>query len=289
MTLQLRIGGGMLPAALTLFASMALAQSNPTIVLETDPSITYTGTWYQNYEAPNYGGECFLTNAKGATAVITFNGTGITWVGVEDPYSGIAQVYLDGNPSTVDTYSGPTLYQKPLFTAQGLTPGVHTLSIQVLHERDGETQGSWIWINYFEIYNGTSVAGGASSSAGRTEPNSPSVVYNGNWYQNTNSVHSGGTAVLAMDPNSSATVTFSGSEIQWIAYRDPWSGIAKVYIDGVLAATVDTYSATEQDQSVAFDSGPLTTGSHTLSIQVTSTRDAQSGGDWVWLDSFVVS
>ena len=205
MKLQTYVGGSMLPATLFLCASMALAQNNPTIVLETDPSITYTGTWYQNYETPNYGGETYLTNDKGATAVITFNGTGITWVGVEDPYSGIAEVYLDGNPSMVDTYSGPTLYQHPLFTAQGLTPGLHTLSIQVLHQRDGETQGSWIWLNYFEIYNGTSVAGGVSANSGRTEPNAPSVVYNGNWYQNTNSVHSGGTAVLAMDTNSSAT------------------------------------------------------------------------------------
>jgi hypothetical protein len=263
-------GGRMLPATLTLFASMALAQSNTTIVLETDPSIAYTGTWYQNYETPNYGGESFLTNDKGATAVIAFNGTCITWVGVEDPYSGIAQVYLNGSLSTVDTYSGPTLYQKPLFTA--LTPGLHTLSIQILHQRDGETQGSRIWLNYFEIYNGTSVAGGASATAGRTEPSAPSVVYNGNWYQNTNSVHSGGTAVLAMDTNSSVTFTFSGSDVQWIAYRDRWSGIATVYIDGNLAATVDTYSASEEDQSVAFDSGALTTGTHTIAIQRRAVR-----------------
>jgi len=282
-------GGRILPATLTLCASMALAQSNPTIVLETDPSITYTGTWYQNYETPNYGAESFLTNDKGATAVITFNGTGITWYGLQDPYSGIAQVYLDGTPSTVDSYAAATLYQQPLFTAQGLTAGLHTLSIQVLHERDGETQGSWVWINYFKIFNGTSVAGGATASTGRTEPDAPAVVYNGNWYQNTNSVHTGGTALLAMDTNSSATFTFTGSEVQWIAYRDQWSGIAKVYIDGNLAATVDTYSASEEDQSVAFDSGALTTGTHTISIQVTGTRDAQSGGAWVWLDSFMVS
>src|SRR5580698_7389372 len=112
MKLQPVAVGKMLPAALTLFASMALAQTSPTIIMETDPSITYTGTWYQNYETPNYGGESYLTNDKGATAVVTFNGTGITWVGVEDPYSGIAEVYLDGTPSMVDCYSGPTLYQQ---------------------------------------------------------------------------------------------------------------------------------------------------------------------------------
>ena len=89
--------------ALALFATIARAQSSPTIITETDPSITYTGNWYQNYETPNYGGEAYLTNAKDATAVVTFNGTGITWYGVEDPYSGLAQVYLDGTPSVVDS------------------------------------------------------------------------------------------------------------------------------------------------------------------------------------------
>jgi hypothetical protein len=275
--------------ALALFASTAHAQDSPTIITETDPSITYTGDWYQNYETPNYGGESYLTNAKNATAVVTFNGTGITWYGVEDPYSGLAQVYLDGTPSVVDSYAEQTLYQQPIFTAQGLTPGLHTLSIQVMHQRDGETSGSWVWINYFKIYNGTSVAGGTSVGTGRAEPSSPAVVYNGNWYQNTNAIHSGGTAVLAMDVNSTATITFDGSGIQWVAFRDPWSGIAKVYIDGSLVQTVDTYSATQQNQSVIFDSGALTTGTHTMSVQVTGTKNAQSGGAWVWLDSFVVN
>ena len=275
--------------ALALFASTAHAQDSPTIITETDPSITYTGDWYQNYETPNYGGESYLTNAKNAAAVVTFNGTGITWYGVEDPYSGLAQVYLDGTPSVVDSYAEQTLYQQPIFTAQGLTPGLHTLSIQVMHQRDGETSGSWVWINYFKIYNGTSVAGGTSVGTGRAEPSSPAVVYNGNWYQNTNAIHSGGTAVLAMDVNSTATITFDGSGIQWVAFRDPWSGIAKVYIDGSLVQTVDTYSATQQNQSVIFDSGALTTGTHTVSVQVTGTKNAQSGGAWVWLDSFVVN
>jgi hypothetical protein len=288
MRLQAVAGGATLSAALTLFASVALAQTNPTIITETDPSITYSGEWYQNYESPNYGGESYLTNAKGATAVLTFNGTGVTWVGVEDPYSGVAEVYLDGTPTMVDCYSGPTMYQQPLFTAQGLTPGVHTLSIQVLHQRDGDTQGSWIWVNYFKVYNGGGVTGGVSATGGRTAPESPSIVYNGNWYQNANSAHSSGTALLAMDTNSSATITFTGSDIQWIAYEDPWSGIANVSIDGNPVGAVDTYAANQSNQAVAFDSGALTTGTHTLTIQVTGTKDAQSGGAWVWLDSFLV-
>ncbi len=41
-----------------------------------------------------------------------------------------------------------------------------------------------------------------------------------------------------------ATFTFTGTTVSWIGYRDQWSGIALVYVDGVLNATLDTYAAT---------------------------------------------
>src|SRR5258708_4360938 len=90
--------------------------ANVTRVEENDPSITYTGTWYTNGAAANSGGSAFLTNSLNARAAISFTGTGITWIGVKDSYSGLATVYLDGTQYTVDTYGSTTLYQQPLFT-----------------------------------------------------------------------------------------------------------------------------------------------------------------------------
>lgn len=81
-----------LPLALTVYASSGHAQSaTGTQILQTDPSIVYTGTWYPNFETPNIGGSATLTNDKGATATLSFTGTGITWIGVLDPYSGLAR------------------------------------------------------------------------------------------------------------------------------------------------------------------------------------------------------
>jgi trimeric autotransporter adhesin len=260
-----------------------------TQILWTDPSIVYTGVWYTNSESPNIGGSSALTNDKGATATLSFTGTGITWIGVLDQYSGIAQLYLDGTPNTVDTYGANTLYQQPLFSVHGLAAGTHTLSIQVLHQRDGETDGSWIWINAFNIENGSGIPGGVSATAGRIEQNNPAVAYTGNWYLNSNPIMSAGTAVLAMDPGSSATVSFTGTGINWIGYRDAWSGIANVYVDGTLAATVDTYSAANLAQTVTYSIGGLSPGTHTLRIAVTGTHSAGSGGAWVWVDAFAIS
>ena len=271
------------------FLLAASAQAGTTTILENDPSITYTGTWYTNYETPNIGGMAYLTNFKGATATLSFTGTGITWIGVLDPYSGIAQLYLDGTPNTVDTYGPATLYQQPLFSVHGLAPGTHTLSIEVLHRRDGDTSGSWIWINAFDIEDGSGIVGGVSASAGHIEQNNPAISYTGNWYLNTNPIMSGGSAVLAMDSSSSATVTFTGTGISWIGYQDQWSGIATVSVDGTPeSAPVDTYASSQKVQSTVYSVSDLSPGTHTLMIVVTGAHDAASAGSWIWVDAFVV-
>jgi trimeric autotransporter adhesin len=275
--------------AACLFLPQVYSQTNSASrIEENDPTIVYTGTWYSNHESPNSASAAVLTNEKGARAAITFNGTGITWIGVSDPYSGIAQVYLDGTLNTIDTFAPQTQYQQALFTAHGLAPGLHTLSIEVLHVRDGNTSGSWIWIDRFDIENGSGVAGGASANAGRVEQNDPSLSYTGTWFLNSNPGQSGGSAVLATDAGARATITFNGAGIRWLAYRDAWSGIANVYLDGVLQTSVDTFVAVDQPQTTAYEIGGLMPGTHSLTIEVTGKRNPQSGGSWVWVDAFDV-
>jgi hypothetical protein len=276
--------------SVTLLCSFPLlAQVTTTHVDDTDPSITYQGTWYPNFESGNSGGHATLSNINGARASITFTGTAISWIGLADPWSGFARVYLDGVQNTVDTYGSTTTYQKVQFTARGLSAGPHTLSIEVLHSRDINGSGSWVWIDGFDIENGSAATGGVTASAGRVEQNNPAINYNGNWYLNTNPVQSGGTALLSTDAGSSATISFTGSGIKWIAYRDAWSGIANVSVDGAPPTTVDTYSQIDQAQAVAYSVSGLAAGSHTLSISVAGKHNPSSGGSWIWVDAFDVS
>ena len=274
--------------ALGLSSPIATAQVSTARVEQNDPAITYTGTWYSNNSSANSDGVAALTNERGARASITFNGTGITWIGALDQYNGVAQVYLDGTLNTVDTYAPNTKYQQPLFVARGLAAGSHTLSVEVLHTRDGNTSGSWVWIDAFDIENGSAIAGGVKVPAGRTEQNDSALQYNGTWFLNTNSAQSAGTAVLAVNPGDRATLTFTGTGIRWIAYRDAWCGIARVYLDGALVATVDTYVATDQPQSTGYEAGGLLYGTHTLTVEVTGTHSPVSGGSWIWVDAFDV-
>jgi len=70
-------------------------------------------------------------------------------------------------PGQVDTANATqTLYQQPLFTARGLTPGLHTLTIEITHSHDEASNQSWIWIDAFDIENGSLVSSGAVAGAG---------------------------------------------------------------------------------------------------------------------------
>lgn len=279
----------MIPGALFLCISPLLAQAGGiTRIEENDPSVVYTGTWYPNSAAANSAGAAKMTNLLDARVSLTFTGKGISWIGVSDPWSGFARVYLDGVLNTVDCYSNDTLYQKVLFTARGLTPGPHTLSIEAMHTRDVNGSGSWIWIDGFDVDDGSAVSGGFSAPTGRTEQNGPGVSYTGTWFLNTNPVQSGGTAVLSTDTGSRATIVFTGTGVKWVAYRDAWSGIAKVYVDGALTATIDTYFATDQARADGYSVLGLIPGTHTLTIEVTGTRNSNSRGSWIWVDAFDV-
>lgn len=278
-----------LPIAIAACVSLSLAQTTTTTRVEqNDPTVTYSGIWYNNDSSETSAGRTALTNDKGAQVAITFTGTGITWIGVADPWSGIAWLYLDGTLHTIDTYAATTRYQTALFSVRGLAPGSHTLSIEVPHIRGPSTEGSWVWVDAFDIENGSGVIGGTSASAGRVEQNHAALSYTGTWFPNTSVDHSGGSAVLAIDAGSRATINFTGTSIVWIAYRDEWTGIARVFLDGALKATVDTYITPAKAQSAAYSITGLVPGPHSLTIEVTGTRNPGSGGSWVWIDAFQV-
>ena len=106
---------------------------------------------------------------------------------------------------------------------------------------------------------------------------------------NSQEVHSGGTALLSMSTGATAKLTFTGTAVSWIGYRDEWSGIAKVMLDGRVIANVDTYLSPARAQAVTYAIKNLAFGTHTLTIQVTGKKNNSSGGSWVWIDGFDVT
>jgi uncharacterized protein (TIGR03437 family) len=276
------------------FAPMQTAaqSATPTVTRfeQNDSRISYTGTWYPNSDTPNSAGSAVLANLKGSQAVVTFEGTGITWIGTSDPFSGIAYLDLDGAPSQVDTGNGlATLYQQALFAVHNLPLGMHTLTIEITHSHDEVSDQSWIWVDAFDIDNGSLVTGGPVLPAGLSQQTNPAVTYGGHWFQNSGAAYSGGSVNSAVDAGAWVNVSFNGTAVDWIGYRDEWSGIAQVFIDGALQSTVDTYLSPSQAQTKTYSVAGLSPGAHTLRIVATGTQNAASGGSWIWVDAFNVT
>jgi len=285
---------------LAFSTSLSLAQTGSiTRIEENNPAIAYGGTWVPDTLGVHSGGRAVVSDQSGARAFLAFTGTGISWIGDAAFNRGVARVYLDGNPSIVDTYSDPRHGQQALFIGKGLAPGVHALSIEVTQMKNVNAEGSGISIDAFDIENGTIVTanltGNVVANPGYIEQNSPAVSYSGSWYVNNSPRASAGSAVLAMDPGSKAGVTFNGTGIIWIGYMDPWSGWAKVYVDGVLKTTLDTYylpwgdgASDEIWRRPIWGVTDLPNGTHTLLIEVLGEYASKSGGAWIWIDAFRV-
>jgi hypothetical protein len=130
---------------------------------------------------------------------------------------------------------------------------------------------------------------GAEAAPLLFEESSDAVTWTGAWSTNPLASSSGGGARLAMDPGAKANFRFTGTGVTWIGYRDEWSGIATVLLDGAVQTTVDTYSTPARAQQPLFNIGGLEMGSHTLTIQVTGTKNPRSASAWVWVDAFSVT
>jgi len=278
-------------ACLAAILSVAALGQTVTRFEQNDPRITYTGTWYPNTNSLESSGSALLANLKGSQVIVDFNGTGITWIGASDYYSGICYLTLDGVPSSVDTSNptGATLYQQRLYTVRGLAPGLHRLTIEVIHSHDAETNASWIWVDAFDVENGSLVGGTMTAGTGLVQQTDVAANYFGHWFQNSGGQYSGGSVNLAVDAGARVDLTFNGTAVTWMGYRDEWSGLAQVFIDGTMQATVDTYMSPSKAQTPTYSVSGLSPGTHVLSIVATGTHSEASGGSWIWVDGFQVS
>jgi hypothetical protein len=261
-----------------------------TRVEEADASVTYEGGWLASTSSAHSAGRAVSSMGTGVRAVFHFVGTAVRWVGWRDQWSGIGRVSIDGQfRAVVDTYVNGQQAQSVLFTAEGLTNGAHTLEVEVTGTKNAAAAAPWVWTDAFDVV-GRAVAAPASATAWqRIEESNPAFRSSGGWLTNSISQHSGGSALLSMGNGTSASVTFAGTAVRWVGWRDAWSGIARVSLDGVDRGLIDTYATGQAAQAVLFTAEGLTAGVHTLKVEVTGTKCAAASATWVWVDAFDIA
>jgi len=116
------------------------------------------------------------------------------------------------------------------------------------------------------------------------QDSSPLITY-GYWQGVTDTAASGGTYRQNAFASGHAQFTFSGTAVKWATIKGPDKGIASVTIGGVSKGKFDLYSATKTPSVLAFSG--LGTGSHTIKIVVTGTKNSASSGYNVPIDAFI--
>lgn len=93
-------------------------------------TIDYQGAWTVTTDGGASSSQLITTSQPGATASITFMGSGAEWIGLKSPTGGSAQVLLDGNvDATVNLHSSSNAEQQRLWVKRGLPCAVHTVTI----------------------------------------------------------------------------------------------------------------------------------------------------------------
>src|SRR5262249_2629013 len=109
------------------------------------------------------------------------------------------------------------------------------------------------------------------------------IRYSGTWRTAIGSTLSGGSTRGASTKGASATYTFSGNSIGWVATRSTSRGNAYVYVDGVSAGIVSLYSTSYHARTIVFARSWSTVGTHTIQIIVAGTTHHP----YVDVDAFV--
>jgi hypothetical protein len=99
---------------------------------ETSAAIHYAGSWATARYARYSGHRVKYATRAGATATLTFTGTGIAWVGPVGPTRGAARVWIDGRyVTTVHLRRSGFHARQVLFARHFATGGEHTIRITV--------------------------------------------------------------------------------------------------------------------------------------------------------------
>jgi hypothetical protein len=114
-------------------------------------SVVYGGTWSSGSYTWALGGQVRYTSTAGRTAQFTFTGREVAWIAPKHKNYGIANVYVDNIlVGTVDLYAASLQTRQVLFR-QEVTPGTHTLKIEVTGTKNAASTGTFVFVDAFVV------------------------------------------------------------------------------------------------------------------------------------------
>jgi GH25 family lysozyme M1 (1,4-beta-N-acetylmuramidase) len=103
------------------------------LVHQTNPAVSYGGTWHTAFSSAVSGGSLRYSTAAGAWASYAVYGTGAAWVAYRGPGRGYARVYLDGvYQGAISLYASTSTAKPIVFAARWGTMSGHALKVVVV-------------------------------------------------------------------------------------------------------------------------------------------------------------
>lgn len=209
----------------------------------------------------------------------------ITIYGTKTSAGGNADVYLDGVKQTatpISFYSASTQYKVAVWTKASIPAGTHTVQLKVLGTKPAASSAAWVYLDSI-------VAGGVTYEENNT-------AFVGRFATASSASASGGTYDIASrsygDPaKPSYTMTFFGTGVDVYATKTTTSGIANVFVDGVLmtaAPGINLYAAATTYKALVYSSPTLVSKTHVVQVVVTGATASGSTRANVAIDYLVV-
>ncbi|MFI5933729.1 hypothetical protein [Actinoplanes sp. NPDC051494] len=165
---------GVLTAGLTgvVAGSPAASAAVTTIIDDTSPAVTYSGTWPACVGncARSADGSFRWTQTTNSYLSFSFTGNQVVLYGMKEPQDNIATVAIDGaTPVDVDYYASPaSTMTVPVWTSPTLTDTTHTLKLSFTprHSHTGVPAGNSITFDKAVVTSGTTPPSTGSNLSG---------------------------------------------------------------------------------------------------------------------------
>lgn len=188
----------------------------------------------------------------------------VSWTGADvasiDHFT--LQVSRDGGAYTTLTNSSAATFADTVMSAN------HSYRFRVSATDDADNTSGWKY--------------SATDEVKSIQDTSSRINYGGAWAKKTSSSYSGGSTHKASSAGKTASLSFTGRAVAWVAPQSMTRGKAKVYIDGNYKVTIDL-GKTAANRMVQYTTTWSSVGSHKITIKVLGT----SGRPRVDLDTFL--
>jgi hypothetical protein len=233
---------------------------------ETATRISYGGPWIDTASVNYSGGTMKYVSTTGAGLNLTFNGTGLDWIGTKGPDYGVARITVDGVSETVNLYAGSYAFKQKVWTKRGLTDGAHSIKIEYTGVSDPLGSGAKISVDEFVLVGALTQAPTYLPTTTPYEQTDTRITFGGIWQETSSTNYSGGTLAYGDSAGTGCNISFKGTGFDLVALTGPTYGTAQLTLDGV-SETVNFYSSEYMFRKIVVSKRGLTDGAHSMRLE----------------------